>query len=98
MRRLGLRPGPLAFVVVLGHLSLGALAVVEYAHFDWLASEPYEFTAVGVVAASAVLAVAGAVRVAWPVARGHRALRRLLRDAGQQVPEPVREAIEALGL
>ena len=64
--RVGWALWPLAAVAVLGHLGLGVLAVVEYAHLDWLSSEPYEFTAVGVVAASAVLAVAGAVRVVWP--------------------------------
>src|SRR5262249_19039461 len=98
MRRLGWGLWPLAVVVGLGHLSFGALAGVEYAPFARLASEPYEFIAVGVVAASAVLAVAGAVSVAWPAVRGHRALRRLLRDAGRPWPVPPRETIEALGL
>ena len=68
---------PLAAVVVFGHLGLGVLAVVEYAHFDWLPSEPYELTAVTVVAGSVALAVVGAVRVGWPAVRGHRSLRRL---------------------
>jgi hypothetical protein len=69
---------PVTALVVAGHLGLGVLAVVEYVRLDWLASEPYELTAVTVVAASAVLAVTGGLRVAWPAARGHRALRRLL--------------------
>lgn len=96
--RVGWAVWPLAATVVVGHLGLGVLAVVEYAHFDWLSSEPYEFTAVGVVAVSAVLAVAGVVRVAWPVARGHRALRRLLRSARQPMPPPVWAVAEALSV
>ncbi len=87
-----------AAVAVLGHLGLGVLAIVEYAHIDWLSSEPYEFTAVGVVAASAVLAVAGAVRVVWRAVRGHRALRRLLRSAHGSLPVPLRAVAEALGV
>src|SRR5262249_23231522 len=90
---------PIATLVVLGHVGLGALAVVEYAHFDWLASEPYEFTAVGVVAASAVLAVAGAVPVVWSAVGGRRAVRRLRRSARRPLlPPPLRAAAEALGV
>jgi Zn-dependent protease with chaperone function len=87
---------PLAAVLV--HLSLGAVAVVEYVRLDWLLSEPYELTAVSVLVASAVLAIAGALRVAWPAARGGRALRRLLRSAVRPVPAPVAASAEELGI
>jgi Zn-dependent protease with chaperone function len=74
------------------------LALVEYSRLYWLTSEPYELTAVAAVAASAALAVAGALRVAWPAARGGSALRRLLRTAGQPPPAPLRAAAVRLGL
>jgi beta-lactamase regulating signal transducer with metallopeptidase domain len=89
---------PVAAVVVLGHLGLGVLAATEYAWLDWLRSEPYELTAVSVMAGSAVLAVAGAVRAAWPAVRGARAVRRLVRSSRQQQPTPVRAAATALGV
>ncbi len=94
--RLGWVLWPLAVVAVLAHLGLGVLALVEYARLDWLASEPYEFTAVSAVAGSGLLAVAGALRVAWPAFRGGRALRRLLRWAAQPLPAPVQAVAEAL--
>jgi Zn-dependent protease with chaperone function len=81
---------------VLAHLGLGVLALVEYAQLDWLTSEPYEFTAVSAVAGSGLLALAGALRVAWPAFRGGRALRRLLRSAGRPLPVPVQTATEPL--
>jgi Zn-dependent protease with chaperone function len=97
-----LRPGwvlwPLAALAVPVHLGLAVLAVVEFARLDWLASEPYEFTAVTAVAGSGLLALAGALRVAWPTARGHRALRRLLRTAARPLPAPVRVAASRLGI
>jgi Zn-dependent protease with chaperone function len=89
---------PVATLVVAGHLGLGLLAVVEYARLDWLSSEPYELTAVTVVAASALLAVVGALRVIWPTARGNRVLGRLLRVANRPLPAPVRTVAEALGI
>ncbi len=96
--RVGFVLWPLAVAAVLGHLGLGVLAVVEYARLDWLVSVPYEFTAVTVVAGSGLLAVAGAVRVAWPAARGGRALRRLLRTAGGPLPTPVQAIAGSLGM
>jgi Zn-dependent protease with chaperone function len=89
---------PVTALVVAGHLGLGVLAVVEYVRLDWLASEPYELTAVTVVAASAVLAVTGGLRVAWPAARGHRALRRLLSSTARPLPAPLRAVAEPLGI
>jgi Zn-dependent protease with chaperone function len=89
---------PLATLVVLGHLGLGVLAAVEYARLDWLFSEPYELTAVTVVAGSAALALVGGLRVMWPAARGGRALRRLLRAAGRPLPASVRGVAESLGV
>jgi Zn-dependent protease with chaperone function len=83
---------------VLVHLGLGVLAVVEYARLDWLASVPFELAAVTVVAGSGALAVAGAVRVAWPAARGGRALRRLLRRAGRPLPALLQVAADRLGI
>jgi Zn-dependent protease with chaperone function len=96
--RVGWLLWPIAVLVVLGHLSLGVLAVLEYAHFGWLASEPYEFTAVGVVAASAAFAVGGAMRVAWLAVRSYRAVRRLLRLSPCPLPVPLRDVIGQLGL
>jgi beta-lactamase regulating signal transducer with metallopeptidase domain len=87
-----------AVVAVLAHLGLGVLAVVEDLRLDWIRSMPYDFTAVTVVACSALLAVAGALRVAVPAARGGRALRRLLRTAGRPLPVPVRAAAQVLGI
>ncbi len=89
---------PLASVLVLAHVGLGVLAVIEYARLDWLTSEPYELTAVSAVAASAALALVGAVRAVWPAARGAAVLRRLLRSAGQVPPAPVRAAAQHLGI
>lgn len=89
---------PLAVVAVLGHLSMGVLAAVEYVRLDWLFFEPYELTAVTVVAASAALAIVGALRVAWLTARGNKALRRLLRAASRPLPAPVRAVAESLGI
>jgi Zn-dependent protease with chaperone function len=89
---------PLAVLVVLGHLGLGVLAAVEYARLDWLFSEPYELTAVTVVAGSAALALVGGLRVVWPAVRGGRALRRLLSTAGRPLPAPVRGVAESLGI
>ena len=88
----------LAAVAVPVHLGLTVLALVEYARLDWLASEPYEFTAVSAVAGSGVLAVAGALRVAWPALRGGRALRRLLRSSVRPLPVRVRAATDTLGI
>jgi len=88
----------LAAVAVPVHLGLTVLALVEYARLDWLASEPYEFTAVSAVAGSGVLAVAGALRVAWPALRGGRALRRLLRSSVRPLPVRVRAATDPLGI
>ncbi|HKT03436.1 MAG TPA: hypothetical protein VJT31_28245, partial [Rugosimonospora sp.] len=65
-RRAGWLLWPPAMVAVLAHLGLGVLAVVEYARMRWLASEPYEMTAISAVAGSAALAVVGALRAAWP--------------------------------
>ncbi len=96
--RLGWLLWPITVVAVLGHLGLGVLAVVEYARLDWLTSQPYEFTAVGVVVGSAVLAVTGALQVLWPAVRGHWAIRRLLRSAGRPLPAPVRAAADPLGV
>src|SRR2546430_1444798 len=76
----------------------GVRAVVEVARWDWLMSEPYELTAVTVVAGSAVAAIVGALRVAWPAARGTRALRRLLHSAGQPVPASVAAVTGELGI
>src|SRR2546421_738210 len=98
------RAAPLAYttvvaaLVVAGHLGLGLLAVVEYARLDWLSSEPYELTAVIVVAGSAALAIVGALRVMWPTARGNRVLWRLLRVANRPLPAPVRAVAESLGI
>jgi Zn-dependent protease with chaperone function len=89
---------PLAGAVVLVHLGLGVLAVVEYLRLHWLPTEPFELTAVTVVAASALLAAAGAVRAAVLAARGGRALRRLLGTARRPLPAPVRAAAEPLGV
>src|SRR5215469_10916022 len=89
---------PLGVVAVLTHLGLGVLALVEYFRLEWLTSEPYEFTAVTAVAVSGLLAVAGAVRVGWPAARGHLALRRLLRSATRPLLAAVRTAAGAAGL
>jgi hypothetical protein len=75
---------PLAGLAVPVYLGLGVLAMVEYARLGWLFSEPYELTAVTVVAG-----IVGALRVAWPAARGARALRRPLRSAVQLVPASV---------
>jgi Zn-dependent protease with chaperone function len=96
--RVGWLLWPAAVLVVLGHLGLGVLAVVEYARLDWLFSEPYELTAVSVVATSGLLAVAGATRVVRRTVLGGRALRRLLRSAPTPVPWPVLAAAETLGL
>ena len=96
--RAGWLAWPLAVLAVPVHLGLGVLAVLEYARLDWLASEPYELTAVTVVAGSAVAAIVGALRVAWPAAQGTRALRRLLRSAGQPVPASVAAVTEELGI
>jgi Zn-dependent protease with chaperone function len=87
---------PLGVVAVLAHLGLGMLAVVEFGRLDWLRSVPFEFAAVSVVAVSALLAVVGAVRVAWPAFRGGRALRRLLGSSGQPLSAPVLAAVEPL--
>jgi Zn-dependent protease with chaperone function len=89
---------PVAMVAVLAHFGLGVLAVVEFARLDWLASEPYEFTAVAVVAASGPLAVVGLLRVAWPAARGYLGVRRLLASAGRPLPGPVQAAARGLGV
>jgi Zn-dependent protease with chaperone function len=89
---------PLAVLVVLGHLGLGVLAAVEYARLDWLFSEPYELTAVTVVAGSAALALVGGLRVVWPAVRGGRALRRLLSTVRRPLPAPVRGVAESLGI
>jgi len=96
--RVGWLLWPLGIAAVVGHLGLGVLAVVEVARLDWLMSEPYELTAVTVVAGSAVAAIVGALRVAWPAARGTRALRRLLRSAGQPVPASVAAVTGELGI
>jgi Zn-dependent protease with chaperone function len=96
--RLGWVLWPLAVVTVLAHLGLGVLAVVEFARLDWLTSVPFEFTAVAAVAGSGALAVAGAVRVGWPAARGGRALRWLHRLAGRPQPVAVRVAAVPLGI
>jgi beta-lactamase regulating signal transducer with metallopeptidase domain len=96
--RLGWILLPLAAVLVVAHLGLGVLALVEYAQLDWLASVPFEFMAVTVVAASAVLGVAGAVRVARSALRGRRAITRLLRSHTCAVPNAVRAATEPLGI
>jgi beta-lactamase regulating signal transducer with metallopeptidase domain len=77
---------------------MGVLAAVEYVRLDWLFSEPYELTAVSVVAASVALAIVGALRVAWPTARGNQALWRLLRLASRPLPAPVRVVAESLGI
>jgi beta-lactamase regulating signal transducer with metallopeptidase domain len=86
----------LAAVAVPVHLGLTVLALVEYAQLGWLASEPYELTAVSAVAVSGVLAVAGALRVAWPALRGGRALRHLLRSSVQPLPVRVRAITDPL--
>jgi Zn-dependent protease with chaperone function len=96
--RAGWLAWPLAVLAVPVHLGLGVLAVVEYARLDWLFSEPYELTAVTVVAGSAVAAIAGALRVAWPAARGTRVLRRLLHSAVQPVPASALAVTEELGI
>jgi Zn-dependent protease with chaperone function len=98
LSRVGWLLWPLAALLVAGHLGLGVLAVVEYVRLDWLASEPYELTAVAVVAASALLAIAGGLRVVWPAARGHRALRRLLSSTARPLPGPLRSAAAPLGI
>src|SRR5690349_24525398 len=74
---------PLGAVAVLGHVGLGALALVEYVRLDWLTSEPYEMSMVTLVAGTSALAVSGAVRAAWPAARGARAIRRRLGATNQ---------------
>jgi hypothetical protein len=89
---------PIVVAVVLAHVGLGVLAIVEFARLDWLTSVPFEFVAVSVVAVSGLLAVAGALRVAWSAARGGKALRRLHRLAGRPQPGPVRAAAELLGI
>jgi beta-lactamase regulating signal transducer with metallopeptidase domain len=89
---------PLAAAVVVAHLGLGVLAAVEYTHFDWLPSMPFEFAAVTAVAASVVLALAGAARVAWPALRGRRAITRLLRSHACALPKAVRAATTRLGI
>lgn len=96
--RVGWLLWPLAGVAVLAHMSLGVLAAVELARLDWLASEPYEFTAVSVVAGTAVLAMAGALRVAWAAARGNRALARLRRSIGRPFPAQVLAVAGPLGI
>jgi Zn-dependent protease with chaperone function len=96
--RVGMVLWPLAGCAVIAHLGLGLLAVVELARLDWLPSEPYELTAVTVVAGSAGLALEGAARVAWPAARGNRALKRLIRSARAPVPDQLRAAAESLGV
>jgi hypothetical protein len=89
---------PLAVLAVPVHLGLGVLAVVEYARLDWLLfSEPYELTAVTVVAGSAVAAIIAALRVAWLAAQSTRAFRRLLRSAVQPVPASVAAATRGVG-
>ena len=96
--RIGWLLWPLAVAAVLTHLGLGTLAALEYARLHWLFSEPYEGTAVGVMVGSAALAIVGAVRVAWPTARGTYALRRLLHSASRPLPTPVRAVAESLGI
>jgi beta-lactamase regulating signal transducer with metallopeptidase domain len=96
--RLGWIWWPLTAAVVVAHLGLGLLAVMEYTHFDWLPSMPFEFTAVTAVAASAVLALAGAARVAGPALRGHRAITGLVRTHRCAVPKAVRAASKPLGI
>jgi hypothetical protein len=61
---------PVIVVAVLGHVGLGVLAAVEYVRLGWLASEPYELTAVTAVAASATLVVAGAARASSSTTAG----------------------------
>jgi Zn-dependent protease with chaperone function len=89
---------PVALLAVLVHLGLGAVAVVEYLRLHWLASEPYDFTAVSVIALSAAAALAGALRVAWSAARGGRELRRLVRSAGRPVPAAVAAVADEVGV
>ncbi len=97
-----LRPGrllwPLAPLAILTHLGLGSVAVVEYLRLHWLASEPYELTAVTVVAVSAAAALVGALRVAWRAARSGRALRRLAQTATRPVPAAVAVVAEEMGV
>jgi Zn-dependent protease with chaperone function len=85
-------------MAVCAHLGLAVLAIVELTRLDWLASVPFEFTAVMVVAGSGLCAVAGALRVAWRSARGHRALRRLLCSAGRPRPPRVEAVAGRLGI
>jgi Zn-dependent protease with chaperone function len=89
---------PLAVVGVVGHLSLGAVAVAEYVRLDWLFSEPYELTAVTVVVGSAAVALFGGLTAAWRVASGDRGVRRLLRAARRPVPGPVQSVGKELGI
>src|SRR5262245_10156453 len=89
---------PLAAAAVLAHVSLGVLAVVELSRLGWLTSEPYEFTAVVAVAASAVVAVAGASRVTLSAVRGARALAQLLSSAGRSLPGPALSVAGPLGI
>lgn len=96
--RLGVAVWPVAALAVLAHLALCVLAVVELARLAWLASMPWEFTAVCAVAGSGVFAVAGAARVAWPAVRGGRALRGLLGSAIRPLPATLRAAAQPLGI
>src|SRR5712691_6691588 len=88
----------LGVAAMVGHLALGVLAVIEVARLPWLVSQPYEVTAVTVVAVSAALAVGGAARAAWPAARAGRAVRRRLRSAARPLPGPIQSAAEPLGI
>lgn len=89
---------PLATLAVLAHLGLGVLAAIEYLRLDWLASEPYDLTAISIMAGSAVLALAGALRQALAAARGTQAVRRLVKSAIVPTPTPVHVAATALGI
>lgn len=89
---------PLVTGAVLVHLGLGVIAVIEYERLDWLASEPYELTAVAVIAVSAAVALAGAFRVGWSASRDGRALRRLVRSAARPVPASVAVVAEEAGV
>lgn len=97
VRRAGLVWWPVATVLVLAHLGLAVLAVVEYARLGWIRGVPFEATAVTVIAASGLLAVAGAVSVVWSTARAGRAFRGLLRSARRPLPARVAVVAAELG-
>jgi beta-lactamase regulating signal transducer with metallopeptidase domain len=89
---------PLLGAAVAVHVTLGALAMAEYAWLGWLPGARYELAAVTLVAASAVAGVVASARVALRAAAGYRRLQRLARDNATALPAAVQSAAARLGL